>query len=240
MRIIPEWHPVLAEDLGRSLERGIAGWKDVDDLLMQVTKEVEDRFRSLVEERTGSKYPTLALSPLVDEAVRRGFVAPQSPEWYAFKGYAAGPRNTAHHRFSEHPAADVTRYLLETDFLLRRTDELRNERQVPAHYTVSPVAGQDAIRFSIQTSGVPTLVQGFLRTEVGPMKKDIPLLSLAPDRWEGTVFPRDYRAGTIVATFIGNDQSGVVTATSGTVVTVASVLPNWGKPSNPGSVGSGP
>ncbi len=72
-------------------------------------------------------------------------------------------------------------------------------------------------------------VQGFLRIEAGPMKKDIPLLNPGPDRWEGTAFARDYRTEPITARFIGNIQSGTVAATSGTVVTLSAILPNWGK-----------
>jgi hypothetical protein len=237
LRIIPEWHPVLAQDLARALERGIAGWKDIDDLLTQVTKEVDDRFRSLLEERTGAKFPKLTLDRLISEAVGRGIVSSQTTEWYALKGFTGGPRNTAHHRFSEYPAGDITRCLLEADFLLHRIDEHRNERQVAAHYSVAPVPGQDAIRFTVHTSGLLPEVQGFLRTEAGPMKKDIPLLSPGQDRWEGTAFARDYHSETITARFIGNDQSGTVAATSGTVITLSSILPNWGKSVAPGSAG---
>lgn len=42
------------DNLRRKMERGVEDWKDIDALLMQVTKVVEDRFRSFVEGRTGA------------------------------------------------------------------------------------------------------------------------------------------------------------------------------------------
>ncbi len=240
LRTVREWHPVLAQDLARAIERGIAGWKDMDDLLMQITKEVDERFRLLLEERTGATFPKLTLDQLVNEAVGRGIVSSQTEEWYALKGFAAGPRNTAHHRFAEYPARDVTRCLLEADFLLRWIDEHRMERQVAAHYSVAPAPGQDAIKVVVQTSGLSTDVQGFLRIAAGPMEKVLPLLRPSPDGWEGIAYARDYRSETITARFIGSDAAGTVAATSGTVITLSSTLPNRGRSVAPGSTASGP
>lgn len=224
LNLIPDWYPSLAGRIRRALERGLKDAKDIDSLLMEVTKDVEEALRSLVEQRTMAKFPSVTGDGLVDEAVRFNILQSNSLVWHELKKYFKEPRNPSHHRFLSYSLSEAARVLLETDRLLREIDRQRNERRIDAYYSLSAVPSEKAIQFKVTTPGVPETAEGFLKAQAGRMEKEIPMRRISTDTWESRLFPASLPGQYISASFYAVDNSGILAASSGTVLTVSSFL----------------
>lgn len=229
LNALSTWHPKLAELLADHMTRGLESKIQIDEMLMSVTKLVEDSLKQTLEEWVGGTVSTTGAQRLLALAERQGFFRKGDSMCDLYRWFFAEPRNTSHHEFAAHPDATVVYWLGCADNLLGDLDTRKKQRTVPFQIAVQPQAtGPLHIAVSVPPASnvapaSDVKLEGVLtwpHAARDRIVKSFPLVAAGSGVWTGSYDTRDLPLGSASFSVRGADTRGPFYGSSGTVVTV--------------------